>query len=107
MKYFIYFFLSLLLLLFYVCVLFFRFSTFNAGQYQCKMTNLIFELQEKTELMYNVPNWQSSHLDAIGEMQPAGPMYTINCFKGLIHHVHLPHCETDIGTPVGVHFLPW
>ncbi|XP_062846939.1 uncharacterized protein LOC134309225 isoform X2 [Trichomycterus rosablanca] len=30
-------------------------------------------------------------------MQPAGPLYEIDCFKGVIHHLHFPHCETNIG----------
>ncbi|XP_062872241.1 uncharacterized protein LOC134333981 isoform X2 [Trichomycterus rosablanca] len=74
----------------------YRFLCSNAGQFQCTMTNLIFKMERKAEVQYGVANWESSHLDGIGEMQPAGPLYNIECFKGSIYHLHLPHCETDI-----------
>ncbi|KAG7314431.1 hypothetical protein KOW79_021734 [Hemibagrus wyckioides] len=44
--------------------------------------------------MYKIVSWDSSVLDGLGHMEPAGPLYSIECHKGSIHHLHLPHCET-------------
>ncbi|XP_047018148.1 NACHT, LRR and PYD domains-containing protein 3 isoform X2 [Ictalurus punctatus] len=72
----------------------YRFLCSRAGQFQCKYTNLVFEMKEKGEVMYSIVSWDSSQLDGVGQMQPAGPKYNINCFEGSICNLHLPHCET-------------
>ncbi|KAF4079400.1 hypothetical protein AMELA_G00177560 [Ameiurus melas] len=71
----------------------YRFLCSRAGHFQCKYTNLVFEMKEKGEVMYSIVSWDSSQLDGVGQMQPAGPLYDINCFEGSICNVHLPHCE--------------
>uniref|UniRef100_W5K2U3 AIG1-type G domain-containing protein n=1 Tax=Astyanax mexicanus TaxID=7994 RepID=W5K2U3_ASTMX len=65
----------------------------RAGRFQCKLTSLVFEMEEKGEVLYRIESWDTGHLDRLGQMQPAGPLYNIDCFKGSVSHLHLPHCE--------------
>ncbi|XP_053095675.1 uncharacterized protein LOC113524415 isoform X2 [Pangasianodon hypophthalmus] len=73
----------------------YRFLCSGAGQFQCKYTNLVFEMKEKGEVLYSIVSWDSRQLDGVGQMQPAGPLYNINCSEGSICNFHLPHCEID------------
>ncbi|XP_060753944.1 NACHT, LRR and PYD domains-containing protein 1b allele 3-like isoform X2 [Neoarius graeffei] len=73
----------------------YRFQCSHAGRFQCKYTSLVFEMSEKGEVLYSVVFWGSSYLDGVGQMQPAGPLYNINCFPHSVCKLHLPHCETD------------
>uniref|UniRef100_A0AAY5EDW4 CARD domain-containing protein n=1 Tax=Electrophorus electricus TaxID=8005 RepID=A0AAY5EDW4_ELEEL len=66
----------------------------HAGQFQCKITNIVFEMEEKGEVQYRIVSWDTHLLDGLGHMQPAGPLYEIDCCEGSVSHLHLPHCET-------------
>ncbi|KAF5896565.1 NACHT, LRR and PYD domains-containing protein 1b allele 2-like, partial [Clarias magur] len=66
----------------------------HAGQYKCTLTNLVFEMEGKGEVLYRIVSWDSLDLDGLGQMEPAGPLYSIECLEGSICHLHLPHCET-------------
>ncbi|XP_058239033.1 uncharacterized protein LOC131348257 [Hemibagrus wyckioides] len=66
----------------------------HAGQFKCKFSDLVFDMKEEGRVMYKIVSWDSSVLDGLGHMEPAGPLYSIECHKGSIHHLHLPHCET-------------
>ncbi|XP_072526251.1 uncharacterized protein [Salminus brasiliensis] len=70
-----------------------RFQCPHAGQFQCELTSLIFDMEGKGEVLYSIDSWDTSLLDSLGQMQPAGPLYNINCFEGSVSHLHLPHCE--------------
>uniref|UniRef100_A0A8B9KK58 CARD domain-containing protein n=1 Tax=Astyanax mexicanus TaxID=7994 RepID=A0A8B9KK58_ASTMX len=70
----------------------YRFQCPHAGLFQCKITSLVFEMKEKGEVLYRIVSWDARLLDGLGQMQPAGPLYDIDC-KGLISHLYLPHCE--------------
>uniref|UniRef100_A0AAY5EBC7 CARD domain-containing protein n=1 Tax=Electrophorus electricus TaxID=8005 RepID=A0AAY5EBC7_ELEEL len=72
----------------------FHFLCPHAGQFQCKITNIVFEMEEKGEVQYRIVSWDTHLLDGLGHMQPAGPLYEINCCEGSVSHLHLPHCET-------------
>ncbi|XP_053086284.1 NACHT, LRR and PYD domains-containing protein 1b allele 2-like [Pangasianodon hypophthalmus] len=72
----------------------YRFLCPHAGQFMCKLTNLVFEMEGKGEVLYRIVSWDSSQLDELGQKEPAGPLYNIDCPEGSIRHVHLPHCET-------------
>ncbi|KAI4888852.1 hypothetical protein NFI96_028238 [Prochilodus magdalenae] len=65
----------------------------HAGQFQCRLTNLIFEMEGKGELLYRIDSWDTRLLDGLDQMQPAGPLYNIECTEGSISRLHLPHCE--------------
>ncbi|KAI5090296.1 NACHT, LRR and PYD domains-containing protein 12 isoform X4 [Silurus meridionalis] len=67
----------------------------RAGQFQCKYTNLVFEMKEKAEVLYSIVSWGSVQLDGMGQMQPAGPLYNINCSEESMCKLHLPHCEIN------------
>ncbi|XP_053086278.1 NACHT, LRR and PYD domains-containing protein 1b allele 3-like [Pangasianodon hypophthalmus] len=71
----------------------YRFLCPHAGQFMCKLTNLVFEMEGKGEVLYRIVSWDSSLLDELGQ-KPAGPLYNIDCPEGSICHLHLPHCET-------------
>ncbi|KAF7690010.1 hypothetical protein HF521_011814 [Silurus meridionalis] len=73
----------------------YRFHCSRAGQFQCKYTNLVFEMKEKAEVLYSIVSWGSVQLDGMGQMQPAGPLYNINCSEGSMCKLHLPHCEIN------------
>ncbi|XP_046692027.1 NACHT, LRR and PYD domains-containing protein 1b allele 2-like [Silurus meridionalis] len=73
----------------------YRFHCSGAGQFQCKYTNLVFEMKEKAEVLYSIVSWGSVQLDGIGQMQPAGPLYNIDCSEGSMCKLHLPHCEIN------------
>ncbi|KAK2816588.1 hypothetical protein Q7C36_022859 [Tachysurus vachellii] len=47
----------------------------------------------KGEVLYRIVSWDSGYLDGLGQLQPAGPLYSIACHEGSICHLHLPHCE--------------
>ncbi|KAK1788382.1 hypothetical protein P4O66_015988 [Electrophorus voltai] len=70
-----------------------RFLCPHAGQFQCKITNIVFEMEEKGEVQYRIVSWDTRLLDGLGHMQPAGPLYEIDCCEGSVSHLHLPHCE--------------
>ncbi|XP_073714424.1 NACHT, LRR and PYD domains-containing protein 1 homolog [Misgurnus anguillicaudatus] len=70
-----------------------RFVSPHAGQFQCSLTNLVFVMEGKGEMLYKIVPWDTRRLDGLGQMQPAGPLYNIDCFEGSISQLHLPHCE--------------
>ncbi|XP_060768423.1 NACHT, LRR and PYD domains-containing protein 1b allele 3-like [Neoarius graeffei] len=72
----------------------YRFLCPHAGQFMCKLTNLMFEMEGKGEVLYRIVSWDSCFLDGLDQMEPAGPLYSIDCHEGSIRHLHLPHCET-------------
>ncbi|KAB5576853.1 hypothetical protein PHYPO_G00203290 [Pangasianodon hypophthalmus] len=61
--------------------------------FHCKMTNLVFEMKGKGEVLYTVVSWDNSQLQGTGQFQPAGPLYSIKCSEGSVLYLHLPHCE--------------
>uniref|UniRef100_A0A4W4GVP7 FIIND domain-containing protein n=1 Tax=Electrophorus electricus TaxID=8005 RepID=A0A4W4GVP7_ELEEL len=71
----------------------YRFLCPYTGQFQCKITNIVFDMKEKGEMLYRIVSWDTHLLDGLGHMQPAGPLYNIDCFEGSVSHLHLPHCE--------------
>ncbi|GAA6065229.1 uncharacterized protein LOC125140310 isoform X1, partial [Tachysurus ichikawai] len=71
----------------------YRFLCHHAGQFMCKLTSLVFEMDGKGEVLYRIVSWDSCYLDGLGQLQPAGPLYSIACHEGSIRHLHLPHCE--------------
>ncbi|XP_059381017.1 uncharacterized protein LOC132116059 [Carassius carassius] len=71
----------------------YRFVCPHAGQFRCSLTSLVFVMESEGEVLYNTVSWDPSLLVGLGVMQPAGPLYDINCFNGSISGLHLPHCE--------------
>ncbi|XP_036419202.1 NACHT, LRR and PYD domains-containing protein 1b allele 2-like [Colossoma macropomum] len=71
----------------------YRFLCPHSGQFQCSETNLVFEMEWKGEVLYKIESWDPRFLDGLGQMQPAGPLYSVDCFEGSLSHLHLPHCE--------------
>ncbi|XP_076849451.1 NACHT, LRR and PYD domains-containing protein 1b allele 3-like isoform X2 [Brachyhypopomus gauderio] len=78
----------------------YRFQCPHAGVFQCKITNLVFEMEDKGEVLYRIVSWDTRLMDGLGHMQPAGPLYKIDCFEGSVSHLHLPHCETSYDNQV-------
>ncbi|KAL7834357.1 hypothetical protein SRHO_G00286040 [Serrasalmus rhombeus] len=76
----------------------YRFLCPHAGHFQCKVTGLVFEMEGEGEVLYKIEPWDTQQLDGLGQKTPAGPLYNIECFKGPISHLHLPHCEIIDGT---------
>ncbi|KAG7314432.1 hypothetical protein KOW79_021735 [Hemibagrus wyckioides] len=66
----------------------------HAGQFKCKFSDLVFDMKGKDRVMYKIVSWDSSVLDGLRHMEPAGPLYSIECHNGSIRRLHLPHCET-------------
>ncbi|XP_065118187.1 NACHT, LRR and PYD domains-containing protein 1b allele 2-like [Paramisgurnus dabryanus] len=50
-------------------------------------------MEGKGEVLYKIMPWNPRLLDGLGQMQPAGPLYNIDCFEGSISQLILPHCE--------------
>ncbi|KAL6463253.1 hypothetical protein MHYP_G00276440 [Metynnis hypsauchen] len=71
----------------------YRFLCPHAGHFQCNVTGLVFVMEGEGEVLYKIEPWDTQQLDGLGQMTPAGPLYNIECFKGPISHLHLPHCE--------------
>ncbi|KAA0718659.1 NACHT, LRR and PYD domains-containing protein 3 [Triplophysa tibetana] len=69
-----------------------RFLCQHAGQFRCSLTNLVFVMEGEGKMMYNIVSWDPHLLDGLGQMQPAGPLYNIEC-TGSVSQLHLPHCE--------------
>ncbi|XP_060776914.1 NACHT, LRR and PYD domains-containing protein 3-like isoform X6 [Neoarius graeffei] len=77
----------------------YRFRCSRAGQFHCKLTNLGFEMKENGEVLYTVVSWDNGQLQGLGQFQPAGPLYNINCSEGSILYLHFPHCEIQTVYP--------
>ncbi|KAF5900844.1 NACHT, LRR and PYD domains-containing protein 1b allele 2-like, partial [Clarias magur] len=77
-----------------MCPVFIGFLCPHAGQFMCKLTKLMFEMEGEGEVLYRIVSWDSCPLDGLGQKEAAGPLYSINCHKGSIQHLHIPHCET-------------
>ncbi|XP_066509782.1 uncharacterized protein, partial [Hoplias malabaricus] len=75
----------------------YRFLCPHTGQFQCRLTGLVFEMEGKGELLYRIDSWDTRLLEGLGQMQPAGPLYNISCFEGSVSQLHLPHCEIQCG----------
>ncbi|XP_051719255.1 NACHT, LRR and PYD domains-containing protein 1 homolog isoform X2 [Ctenopharyngodon idella] len=71
----------------------YRFVCPHAGQFQCSLTNLVFVMEGEGEVLYKTVSWDPRLLDGLGQMQPAGPLYNIDCFHGSVSRLHLQHCE--------------
>ncbi|CAM4588725.1 unnamed protein product [Leuciscus chuanchicus] len=71
----------------------YRFVCPHAGQFRCSLTSLVFVMEGEGEVLYKTVSWDPRVLDGLGQMQPAGPLYNIDCFHGSISQLHLPHCE--------------
>lgn len=69
----------------------------HAGQFQCSLTSLVFVMEGEGEVLYRVVAWDPRLLDGLGQMQPAGPLYDIDCINGSISKLNLPHCEIFSG----------
>ncbi|XP_053473443.1 uncharacterized protein LOC128603201 isoform X2 [Ictalurus furcatus] len=78
----------------------YRFLCPRAGQFKCKLTDLVFEMEGKGELLYRIVSWDGCVSDELKDKEPAGPLYSIDCLEGSIRHLHLPHCEIDWGKHV-------
>ncbi|KAM9440557.1 uncharacterized protein Hap1MRO34_025798 [Clarias gariepinus] len=72
----------------------YRFLCPHAGQFMCKVTKLMFEMEGEGEVLYRIVSWDSCPLDGLGQKEPAGPLYSINCYEDSIRKLYLPHCET-------------
>ncbi|GAA6102251.1 uncharacterized protein LOC113650933 isoform X1 [Tachysurus ichikawai] len=72
----------------------FRTLQLQPGQFKCKFSDLVFEMELEGSLMYKVVSWDRHVLDGLHNMEPAGPLYSIECYGSSIHRLHLPHCET-------------
>ncbi|KAI4872472.1 hypothetical protein NFI96_028957, partial [Prochilodus magdalenae] len=70
-----------------------KFLCLHDGQFQCKITNLVFEMEGHGEVLYRIDYWDTRLLVSLGQMEPAGPLYLIECLEGSVSHLHLPHCE--------------
>ncbi|KAM9440548.1 NACHT, LRR and PYD domains-containing protein 1b allele 3-like [Clarias gariepinus] len=73
----------------------YRFQFPHAGQFKCKLTDLKFMMEREGEVVYSTVSWNSYPLDGLGQKEPAGPLYSIDCHKGLIKYLHLPHSKTS------------
>ncbi|TRY91003.1 hypothetical protein DNTS_023022 [Danionella cerebrum] len=51
------------------------------------------QLSKEDEVLYRIASWDPELLDGLGQKQPAGPLYNIECLSGSISGLHLPHCE--------------
>ncbi|XP_073702886.1 uncharacterized protein [Garra rufa] len=71
----------------------YRFECPYAGQFRCSLTSLVFVMEGEGEVLYKTVSWDPRLLDGLGKMEPAGPLYDIDCFDGPISGLHLPHCE--------------
>ncbi|XP_067308670.1 NACHT, LRR and PYD domains-containing protein 1 homolog isoform X2 [Pseudorasbora parva] len=71
----------------------YRFVCLYAGQFRCSLTNLVFVMEGEGEVLYKTVSWDPRLLDGLGQMQPAGPLYNIDCSAGSVSRLHFPHCE--------------
>ncbi|XP_053483629.1 uncharacterized protein LOC128609188 isoform X2 [Ictalurus furcatus] len=83
----------------------YRFLCSHAGQFHCKLTNLVFEMKGNGEVLYTIVSWDYSQWQGIGQFQPAGPLYNIKCAEGSILYLHLPHCEIQT-VPCSIDYGP-
>ncbi|XP_026061021.1 NACHT, LRR and PYD domains-containing protein 1b allele 3 [Carassius auratus] len=70
----------------------YRFVCAHAGQFHCSLTNLVFVMEGKGEVLYRVDSWDPRLLDGLGQMKAAGPLYNIDCSAKSVLRLQLPHC---------------
>ncbi|KAM9431926.1 uncharacterized protein Hap1MRO34_002927 [Clarias gariepinus] len=73
----------------------YRFQCSDAGQFQCKLTNLVFEMKASGNVIYKVLSWENSQLELISQFKPAGPLYEITSLQSSNFDLLLPHCEIN------------
>ncbi len=64
----------------------------HAGQFRCSLTSLVFVMEGEGEVLYRVVSWDPRLLDGLGQMKPAGPLYSVDCSAKSVSQLHLPHC---------------
>ncbi|XP_047433410.1 NACHT, LRR and PYD domains-containing protein 1-like [Mugil cephalus] len=77
----------------------YRFRSWSAGVFQCKLTRLVFKMTRAGELMYWIIQWDEDLLNSAGKT-PAGPLFSISCSEGSVSQLHLPHCGNLPGLSV-------
>ncbi|XP_036436918.1 uncharacterized protein LOC118815091 [Colossoma macropomum] len=82
----------------------YRFLCPHAGQFRCRITNLVFEMEGKGEVQYRIDSWDTRLLDGLGQVQPAGPLYSIDCFEeeNQLVVAHSTGDNTEIIQPLNV-----
>ncbi|XP_064827455.1 sterile alpha motif domain-containing protein 9-like [Oncorhynchus masou masou] len=68
----------------------------RAGLFQCRLTGLMFLMEGEGEVLYRTVQWDDSLLHSTGRT-PAGPLFSIECPRGSVRQLHLPHCEISSG----------
>lgn len=68
----------------------------HAGLFQCRLTGLVFLMEGEGEVLYRTVQWDDSLLHSTGRT-PAGPLFSIECPRGSVRQLHLPHCEISSG----------
>ncbi|KAF4073263.1 hypothetical protein AMELA_G00256960 [Ameiurus melas] len=71
----------------------YRFLCPHAGHFKCKLTNIVFEMKSKGEVLYRIVSWDSHLLNGSPQKEPAGPLYNFDSPEGCISRLHFPHCE--------------
>ncbi|XP_060719473.1 uncharacterized protein LOC132841213 isoform X2 [Tachysurus vachellii] len=75
----------------------YRFFCPHAGQFMCKLTNIVFEMESEGEVKYKIMDWDSWLLNKLPQKEPAGPLYNIDGPEDSIRRLHFPHCEIGKG----------
>ncbi|XP_029989581.1 NACHT, LRR and PYD domains-containing protein 1b allele 5-like [Sphaeramia orbicularis] len=78
----------------------YRFRCPHSGSFHCTLTGLVFVVDQKAELQYNINQWNEDLVGSAGR-SPAGPLFRIECPENAICKLHLPHCETKHGQRPG------
>ncbi|KAG9343933.1 hypothetical protein JZ751_013321, partial [Albula glossodonta] len=69
-----------------------RFQCSSGGVFECSLTGLRFSMKSSGELEYSIVNWDTNLLTPTG-LQPAGPLFSIDCPQESLRELGLPHCE--------------
>ncbi|KAF4073261.1 hypothetical protein AMELA_G00256940 [Ameiurus melas] len=71
----------------------YRFLCPHAGHFKCKLTNIVFEMESKGEVLYRIVSWDCHLLNGLPQKEPAGPLYNFDSPEGCIRRLHFPHCK--------------
>lgn len=82
----------------------YRFRCPGPGVFQCGLTDLVFVMTQKAELLYRTILWDEQLLQSAQKMA-AGLLFDIQCLEdAAVCQVHLPHCEVLDGKDIIVLF---
>ncbi|XP_076001782.1 uncharacterized protein LOC142994805 isoform X3 [Genypterus blacodes] len=70
----------------------YRFRFPGPGVFHCALTDLVFGVSAKADVLYKTVVWNETLLIS-QEKEVAGPLFSVQCPQDAVQQLHLPHCQ--------------